>query len=82
MYRAGTDESRRDIEQFLRFVSEDPSIKCDFISLHAKGSWSSEQEPEFITSVNAVIETAETALAVDAGRFSGLPIINDEATCA
>jgi hypothetical protein len=79
VYRAGTEESRRDIEQFLRFVSHDPSIKCEFISIHAKGSWSSEQDPEFNSSVNAVIETAETALAVDAGRFSGLPIINNEA---
>ena len=79
VYRAGTEESRRDIEQFLRFVADDPRVKCDFISLHAKGSWSSEQDPEFASSVEAVIETAETALAVNAARFSGLPIINDEA---
>jgi Glycosyl hydrolases family 39 len=79
VYRAGSDESRRDMEQFLRFVSDDANIKCDFISLHAKGSWSSEQNPDFETSVAAAIETAQTALAIDAGRFSGLPIINNEA---
>jgi Glycosyl hydrolases family 39 len=79
VYRAGTDQSRREVEQFLRFVSDNPGIKCDFISLHAKGSWSSEQDPEFNTSVDAMIETAETALAVNAGRFYGKPIINDEA---
>jgi Glycosyl hydrolases family 39 len=79
VYRAGTEQSRRDMEQFLRFLSDNPAIECDFISLHAKGSWSSEQEPEFDSAVKAMIETAETALAVNAGRFSGLPIINDEA---
>src|SRR5207302_4375303 len=42
VYRAGTDQSRRDIEQFLGFLSDDPSIKCDFISVHAKRTWSSE----------------------------------------
>ena len=79
VYRAGTEQSRRDMEQFLRFLSDNPEIKCDFISLHAKGSWSSDQEPEFNTAVGAMVETAETARAVNAGRFSGLPIINDEA---
>jgi hypothetical protein len=79
VYRAGTEQSRKDMERFLRFLSDNPDLKCDFISLHAKGSWSSEQEPEFDTSVNAMIETAETALAINAGRFSGLLIINDEA---
>jgi hypothetical protein len=79
VYRAGTDQSRREIEQFLGFLSDDPDIKCDFISLHAKGSWSSDQDPEFDSSVNAMIETAETALAVNPGRFAGLPIINNEA---
>ena len=79
VYRADSDGSQRDMEQFLRFVSDDPSIKCDFISLHAKGSWSSQQDPEFESSVAAAIQTAQTALAVDAGRFSGLPIINNEA---
>jgi hypothetical protein len=79
VYRAGIGQSRSDMEQFLRFLSDNPDVKCDFISLHAKGSWSSEQEPEFDTSVNAMIETAETALAVNAVRFAGLPIINDEA---
>src|SRR2546423_1563507 len=57
VYRAGSDESRLDMERFLRFVSDDPSIKCDFISLHGKGSWSSQQDPEFETSVAAAIET-------------------------
>ena len=79
VYRAGTGQLRRDMEQFLRFLSDNPGVKCDFISLHAKGSWSLEQEPEFDTSFDAMIETAETTLAVNAVRFAGLPIVNDEA---
>jgi Glycosyl hydrolases family 39 len=71
--------SRRDMEAFLRFLSREPQVKCDFISLHAKGSWSSSGEPELRNVVAAAAETAELALAIDPVRFKGLPIINNEA---
>lgn len=71
--------SRRDMEAFLRFLSAEPNVKCDFISLHAKGSWSPTGEPELRNVIDAVTETAELALAIDPARFKGLPIINNEA---
>jgi hypothetical protein len=71
--------SRRDMEAFLRFLSAEPLVKCDFLSLHAKGNWSSSGEPELRNSVDAMTETAELALAIDPARFQGLPIINNEA---
>jgi len=79
VYRSGTAGSRRDVDDFLKFVSAEPNVKCDFISLHAKGSWSSRAEPEFRTVIAAVTETAELALAIDRARFRGMEIINDEA---
>jgi Glycosyl hydrolases family 39 len=78
VYRAGTAGSQGEIEAFLRFLSSEPSVKCDFISLHAKGSWSPDDEPDFSASVTAAIETAEIARSGDPQRFFGLPIINDE----
>jgi hypothetical protein len=71
--------SRRDMEAFLRFLSAEPDVKCDFISLHAKGSWSSAGEPELGNAIDAVTETAELALAIDPVRFKDVPIINNEA---
>jgi Glycosyl hydrolases family 39 len=71
--------SRRDMEAFLRFLSAEPSVKCDFISLHVKGSWSSTGEPELRYVIDAVTETAELALAIDPARFKDMPIINNEA---
>jgi hypothetical protein len=71
--------SRQDMEAFLRFLSAEPNVKCDFISLHAKGGWSSTGEPELRNVIDAVTETAERALAIDAVRFKDMPIINNEA---
>jgi hypothetical protein len=53
--------------------------ECDFISLHAKGNWSSREEAQLRNAVDAVSETAELALATDPARFRGLQIINNEA---
>ena len=67
------------MEAFLKFVSAEPRVKCDFISLHAKGNWSSREEAELRNAVDAMSETAELALATDPARFRGLQIINNEA---
>src|SRR5262249_10930631 len=71
--RSDTSAARRDMSAFLRFLSSEPRVKCDFISLHAKGSWSSTGEPEFAHAVDAVTETAQLALEIDPSRFAGLP---------
>jgi hypothetical protein len=71
--------SRRDMEAFLRFLHAEPGVKCDFLSLHAKGIWSSSAEPELRNAVDAMTETADLALAIDPVRFKDMPIINDEA---
>jgi glycosyl hydrolase family 39 (putative alpha-L-iduronidase) len=72
-------EARTAMEEFLKFLSAEPDVKCEFISLHAKGAWSSHEEPEFLDAFNAAVETADLALAIDRSRFSGLAIVNDEA---
>jgi hypothetical protein len=79
VYRRGTEASRREMRDFLQFLSAEPDLQCDFISLHAKGSWSSSGEPEFTDLVEAVAETASLARAIDPKRFAGVAIVNDEA---
>lgn len=80
VYRtAAGSTARPEMERFLRFLSAEPQLKCDFISLHAKGSWSPGEEPELRSVVKAAVDTAELALAIDRTRFAGLPIINNEA---
>jgi hypothetical protein len=79
VYRGAASRSRADMERFLRFLSAEPHLKCDFISLHAKGSWSPGEEPDLRSVVKAAVETAELALSIDRARFAGLSIINDEA---
>ena len=66
------------MQTFIRFVSEN-QLKCDFISLHAKGSWSSSEPPNFADAINAVIQTADLAIDINATRFAGIEIINNEA---
>jgi len=68
VYRSGTAAARRDMEDFLKFLSAERGVKCDFISLHAKGNWTSKGEPEFSNAFEAAIETAELALAIDPAR--------------
>jgi hypothetical protein len=41
------------MEDFLSFVSAEPALKCDFISLHAKGNWSSAAGYTFIWAARA-----------------------------
>jgi hypothetical protein len=79
VYRRDSENSRRDMAEFLAFLRREPSVKCDFISFHAKGVWSSSGEPDFQNPYQAAIETAELARSLDAGRFDGLPIVNNEA---
>ena len=63
---------------FLRFLTAEPAVKCDFLSFHRKGTFGPEQ-PELARLVTAAVDTATAALAIDAGRFTGVPVVNDEA---
>jgi hypothetical protein len=67
------------MQTFLRFVSQDPEVKCDFISLHRKGATFGPDQPEIRRLIAAAEGTADMALAVDAGRFKGIAIVNNEA---
>ena len=74
------DEGARLIESFLAFLHREPAVKCDFISLHRKGIWvSQETRPELRRSVGAARETARAAMRVDPDRFRGMWIVNNEA---
>jgi hypothetical protein len=67
------------MQTFLRFLSDEPEVKCDFISLHRKGATFGPDEPEIQRLIAAAKETADMALALNAGRFKGIPIVNNEA---
>lgn len=66
------------MDRFLRFIAADPSLRCDFISLHRKGTVG-DDPPDPRRLFTAAETTAAQALAIDRQRFSGLTIINDEA---
>ncbi|WP_227377862.1 GH39 family glycosyl hydrolase [Haladaptatus halobius] len=65
------------MERFLRFLSDEPEVKCDFISFHGKGS-TGDTEPNLRRIVNAAKEIADMALFIDQERFNGISIINNE----
>jgi hypothetical protein len=75
---AGSRAGARLMEAFLRFLDDEPELKCDFLSLHRKGTWGS-GEPDLDSLILAAEHTANTALAINAVRFRGMPIINNEA---
>ena len=64
--------------RFLRFIAENPELRCDFVSLHRKGTVDrSPPDPRRLDV--AAAETASQALTIDARRFAGLTIWNNEA---
>jgi hypothetical protein len=66
------------MERFLRFIAAHPELPCDFISLHRKGTVGDDPpHPRRLDA--AATETANQAMAIDARRFAGLTIWNDEA---
>ena len=67
------------MQTFLRFLSNEPEVKCDFISLHRKGATFGPDRPEIQRLIAAAEETANMALAIDPARFKGMPIVNNEA---
>ena len=67
------------MQTFLRFLSHEPGVKCDFISLHRKGATFGPDQPEIQRLIATAEETANMALAIDPARFQGFPIVNNEA---
>jgi hypothetical protein len=67
------------MQTFLRFLSHEPEVKCDFISLHRKGATFGPDQPEIRRLIAAAEQTADMALAIDPARFKGLAIVNNEA---
>jgi hypothetical protein len=66
------------MQTFLSFLSGEPEVKCDFISLHRKGATFGPDQPEIQRLIAAAEETADMALAIDAARFKGITIVNNE----
>jgi len=68
------------IRRFLAFLAATPAARCDFISFHRKGSWSSEEgEPDLARVIQAADDTAQAVLRLIPGRSRGLVIVDDEA---
>jgi hypothetical protein len=66
------------MERFLRFIAANPELRCDFVSLHRKGTVGDDPpDPRRLDA--AAAETASKAIAIDAQRFGGLTIWNNEA---
>ena len=66
------------MERFLRFIASNPDLHCDFVSLHRKGTVG-DDPPDPRRLEEAAAATARQVLAIDAQRFSGLTIWNNEA---
>src|SRR4029453_4101975 len=67
------------MQTFLKFLSNEPEVKFDFISLHRKGATFGADQPEIQRLIATAEATANMALAIDPARFQGIPIINNEA---
>lgn len=65
-------------ERFLRFIASQPDLQCDFISFHRKGTVT-DDPPDPRLMYEAAITTANQMLDIDAERFNGMVIINNEA---
>jgi xylan 1,4-beta-xylosidase len=66
------------MERFLSFLAANPQLPCDFISLHRKGTVN-EDSPDPRRLDAAARATVTQALTIDARRFAGMIIVNDEA---
>lgn len=66
------------IDRFLSFIAADKSLRCDFVSLHRKGTVADDR-PDPRRLYTAALKTADQALSIDAKRFQGLTIVDDEA---
>jgi hypothetical protein len=75
---ANPDDGPPWMERFLRFIAANPKLRCDFVSLHRKGTVG-DDPPDPRRLEIASTDTAHQALAIDARRFEELTIWNNEA---
>jgi hypothetical protein len=66
------------MDRFFRFIAADPALRLDFVSIHRKGTVGSDP-PDPRRLHEAAVATADQMLAIDPVRFSGVPVINNEA---
>lgn len=66
------------MEQFLKFIVSEPTVQCDFISYHRKGTVT-DDDPSPRLMHEAAVVTARLMQEIDEERFTGMPIINNEA---
>lgn len=76
--QASSEDGAPWMERFLRFVAAEPDLRCDFVSLHRKGTVA-DDPPDPRRMYAAAITTADQMLAIDAERFTGMLVVNDEA---
>lgn len=69
------------MERFLRFLAQEPQVRCDFVSYHRKGIWvPGEHEPRLSLLREAAERTAADVLRLVPDRAArGLVLVNDEA---
>jgi len=66
------------MQAFLAFVATTPRPKCDFVSLHRKGSWN--ETANAVADVDSVVSAADqTATMAKNLGLQDLSIVNDEA---
>src|SRR5260370_18983256 len=75
----GPDRVGRFMESFLQFLASHPEVKCDFLSLHAKGVEGTGTTPSLRRTVSLGEAVAGWALALDTSRLAGTTIVDDEA---
>ena len=66
------------MDRFLCFIADGPELRCDFLSIHRKGTVA-DDPPDPRRLDEAARTTAAQALAIDRARFAGIPVINNEA---
>src|SRR5690606_4433129 len=66
------------MQRFLEYVASDPEIRCDFVSLHRKGTVGDDPpDPRRLREAAQVTRGQMDAIALE--RFAGVPVINNEA---
>jgi hypothetical protein len=69
------------IDEFVNFLVANPSVKCDFLSVHQKGAWDTglNTMPDMQSVVDALDHVGTAAMASPPPRnFNGIAVINNE----
>ena len=66
------------MERFLRFIASEPDLRCDFLSLHRKGTVGNDP-PDPRRLQDAALTTLRQARTIAPERFAEVTIVNNEA---